>query len=173
MLLSKTFNLKEFTYSLTAEQKKIDNTEMTDEQFSNLERLHALLVEVQQRLSVKFGKPIQINITSGFRSKKLNDAIPNSSKTSQHLEGQAADTTVIGISLENYFQALKDLARNNVIKFGQVIIEYDKKPETEKGDWVHISLPKAGILNDFKRSPITKQEGAITEGKRIYTKEIL
>ena len=173
MILGKTFDLKTFTYSRTAEEKGIDNTQMTDKQFEQLQKLHQLLVEIQQRLSVKFGKPIQINITSGFRSLALNNAIPNSSKKSQHMDGEAADSTAIGISLENYYQALRDLARSGVLKFGQVIIEYDKRPETEAGDWVHVSLPKPGILNNFKRSPITKKDGARVEGQRIYTSEPL
>ncbi|MFA5772888.1 MAG: D-Ala-D-Ala carboxypeptidase family metallohydrolase [Thermoplasmata archaeon] len=173
MILGKTFDLKTFTYSRTAEKRGIDNTQMTDRQLARLQELHKLFVEIQQRLSVKFGKPIQINFTSVFRSLALNNAIPNSSKKSQHMDGEAADTTAIGISLENYYQALRDLARNGVLKFGQVIIEYDKRPDTEAGDWIHVSLPKPGILNDFKRSPITKKEGARVEGQRIYTSEPL
>lgn len=176
MILGKTFDLKTFTYSRTAEEKGIDNTQMTDKQLEQLQKLHQLFVEIQQRLSVKFGKPIQINITSGFRSKSLNNYFVKTigaSKTSQHMDGEAGDSTAIGISLENYYQALRDLARNGVLKFGQVMIEYGRNPESENDDWLHVSLSKPGIENDFKRCPIKKADGAKTDGKRDYTKEPL
>jgi len=176
MLLGKTFDLKAYTHSDTAKREKIDNAEMTDGQLVSLRKLHALFSEISARLSTKFNKQILISLNSAFRSKKLNDYFVKTigaSKTSQHMDGQAGDSTAIGISLEEYYQALRLLAKTGILVFGQVIIEYGKHPEKESDDWLHVSLPKPGIVNDFRRAPIKKEDGAAIDGKRVYIKDPL
>lgn len=170
MILEKSFNLKTFIHSATAEKFGIDNTQMTDEQLQNLQRLHEVLTHIQSRLSIKYAKPIQIKINSGFRSKLLNEKVGGVS-TSQHSKGEAADTVAIGISLEEYYQTLRQLAKEKILVFGQVILEFGKHPDSETDDWIHISTPTERLVNDFKRSPITKKDGAKVEGKREYVRE--
>ena len=143
MILEKAFNLQTFINSETAKKLGIDNNP-TDEHFVNLNKLHKMLVEVQERLCVKYAKPIQLNITSGYRSEALNKAV-GGSKTSQHSQGMASDTTALGVAINDYFEALKELAKAGTIKFGQVILEKVKGKE-----WVHISLPTERLVNDFK-----------------------
>lgn len=153
MILEKTFNLKTFTHSDTADKLGIDNTQMTDEQLESLQKLHELLCHIQGRLSIKYAKPIQIQINSGFRSLELNKAVGGVAPTqarrgSQHLHGEAADTVAIGITIKEYFNLLKTLAKENVLKFGQVI------DETKNGKrWVHISIPTKIHENEFMISP--------------------
>ncbi len=148
MILENKFNLKTFTHSDTADRLKIDNTVMTDEQLQNGIKLHELLVHVANRLSIRFAKPIPMQINSGFRSVELNKAVKGV-PTSQHCKFQAADTVAIGVPLDKYFDLLKELAKDKVLTFGQVIKEYGSHPDTERDDWIHISTPTDRIVNQF------------------------
>lgn len=139
MLLENHFNFKTFTYSPTAEKYDIDNTQMDEIVIYNLSKLHSFLLEVQARVSTKFGKLIPIRINSGYRCKELNQKV-NGSQTSQHSDGTAADTVAIGITLDEYYNTLREIAKSGAIKFGQVILE---------PSWVHISLPTRNKINDF------------------------
>ena len=84
-LLTPHFALREFIESATAMKHGIDNRP-TPEVVDNLKQLcqHAL-----EPLREKLGLPIVI--TSGFRTKALNNIIVHASRKSQHIMGQAAD----------------------------------------------------------------------------------
>ena len=69
MQLSKHFKLEEFTKSMTATRKGIDNTPGAGE----IIYLENLCYEVLEPLRSKFEKPI--TITSGYRSNSLSEAI--------------------------------------------------------------------------------------------------
>ena len=88
-VLTPHFKLREFTESATAKKHGIDNRP-TPEVVENLKRLcqHTL-----EPLREKLGLPIII--TSGFRTKELNDIIVHASRKSQHMEGRAADFYVV------------------------------------------------------------------------------
>ena len=90
MKLSKHFNLEEFTKSMTAQRKGIDNTPGAGD-IKNLEDLCYCVLEPVRN---KFDKPV--TITSGYRSEELCVAI-GSKKTSQHAKGQAADFEITGV----------------------------------------------------------------------------
>lgn len=147
-LLNDKFNVDDFTYSRTATAKKIPNIP-TAEHIENLKKLFALLKEIQARLSTKYGKPIQIRINSGYRSKELNAVIPGASLTSQHCLGQAADTFAIGVSHNEYYQFIKSLVKAEVITVGQCIQEFGRNPDSEDDDWVHISTTTNKHKNVF------------------------
>lgn len=148
MILEKHFNFKTFTRSSTADKYNIDNTQMDEIIIHNLTKLHSFLLEIQARVSTKFAKLIQIRINSGYRCKELNQKV-GGSLTSQHSDGSAADTVAIGVPLDEYYDSLRELAKSGAIKFGQVIKEYGRNPETELDDWIHISMPTRGKVNDF------------------------
>lgn len=131
-LLEPYFNFQTMTHSDTADKLKIDNTNVTDEQLQNLSDLYHLLISISHRLSIKFAKPVQIGINCAFRNAEVNKAV-GGVPTSEHIKGKAADTVAIGITIGAYFSALQELAKANVIEFGQVI--------SEKGTWIHISTP--------------------------------
>ena len=84
-LLTLHFALREFIESATAMKHGIDNRP-TPEVVANLKRIcqHTL-----EPLRVKLGLPIVI--TSGYRTKALNNIIVHASRKSQHMTGQAAD----------------------------------------------------------------------------------
>jgi hypothetical protein len=134
MQLSKYFTLAELTPSATAKRLGIKN-EPTP---AHLECLKGLATNVLDKVREHFGKPIWVS--SGYRSKALNDATPGSSATSQHCSGEAADLDQdgrgTGVSNKMVFDYIKDH-----LTFDQLIFEYgtDANP-----DWVHVSWESTG-----------------------------
>lgn len=121
MKLSPNFSLQEMTFSQTAERRGFNNTPNATE-VTNLIRLCEVLEQVRDLL----GKPILI--TSGFRSKPVNDAI-GSRDTSQHRRGCAADFKVPGMTSKQVVEAIMDTD----IPYDQLIDEF--------GSWIHFSVP--------------------------------
>ena len=124
MNLSKHFTLEEFCHSQTASRLGIDNTP-NDSQIQSMVDLCNNVLEV---VRVHFDKPVVID--SGFRCPQLNVAIPNSSTTSQHCIGEAADIIIPGVQLIDVFNYIKDN-----LDFDQVIFELT---------WVHVSFRSVG-----------------------------
>jgi zinc D-Ala-D-Ala carboxypeptidase len=120
MQLSKHFTLEEFTHSDTALKLGIDNSPNEEQ----TEKLKTLCEFVLERIREFFGLPVHID--SGFRSEALNDAVPNSSKTSQHSLGEAADITIPGLDLVHIIRYIVA-----VLEYDQVILE---------PTWVHVSF---------------------------------
>lgn len=121
MRLTGNFTLEEMTVSDIAVRKGLDNTPNATE-VSNLLRTALLLEQVRAVVN----KPIRV--TSGFRSKAVNDAV-GSKDTSQHRIGCAADIKVTGMSPREVVQACIDAN----LPFDQLIEEF--------GSWTHISVP--------------------------------
>ncbi len=119
------FSLEEFTQSDTADRLGIDNT-LPEILHDNARKT----LEMMERIRFHIDAPI--TITSGYRSKALNQAI-GSKPTSDHTLAFAVD-----------FKAPKagkpyDIAKNlagviDVIGIGQLILEF--------GSWVHVSLAR-------------------------------
>jgi hypothetical protein len=134
MKLSEHFTLAELTPSATAKRLGIKN-EPTP---THLECLKGLATNVLDKVREHFGKPIWVS--SGYRSKALNDVTPGSSATSQHCSGEAADLDQdgrgTGVSNKMVFDYIKDH-----LTFDQLIYEYgtDTNP-----DWVHVSWESTG-----------------------------
>lgn len=132
--ISKHLSLHEVTRSDTAKRLGINNTPTTE----HLSNLRLLAEKVFEPIREHFGKPI--GVSSGYRSKALNEAVPGSSATSQHSTGEALDldqdNTGTGITNKQVF----DFIKNN-LEFDQLIWEYgtDKNP-----DWVHVSYESNG-----------------------------
>ena len=131
MQLSKHFKLEEFTKSMTATRKGIDNTPGAGE----IKNLENLCYEILEPLRAKFDKPI--TITSGYRSPQLAEAI-GSKSTSQHCKGMASDIEIFGIpniQVAYWIQANCD--------FDQLILEFFNKDDPA-GGWVHVSYNEKG-----------------------------
>lgn len=137
MNLSKDFTLEELISSNTARARKIDNT---PNQVTHI-KLHRLANEILQPIRDSWGKPIKV--TSGYRCPKLNAAIKGA-KTSQHMNGEAADIKAIGSTNRELFNHIKKMIENGEIKVGQLIWEKGNKTEPQ---WVHVSLPYRKINN--------------------------
>ena len=124
-VLTPHFALREITESATALKQGIDNRP-TPEVVENLRRLCTHTLEP---LREKLGLPIII--TSGFRTKELNDIIVHASRKSQHMEGRAADFYVaqgpvqgsrVQVSRELLIQAFRLIITEPEIDFDQLII---------------------------------------------------
>jgi hypothetical protein len=136
MQISKNFNLTELISSETALRKKIDNTP-SEEVVKNL---LSLVLNVLQPLRDKYGKPI--NITSGYRSPKLNSAI-GGAKNSQHCLGQAVDFTV---PKEDYKEVGGIL---QTLFVDQMIFEFGNE---DAPDWIHVSFRIGNNRNEYLRA---------------------
>jgi len=127
------------TASQTAVRRGFDNTPNATE-IANLVRVAALLEEV--RALVK--KPIIV--TSGFRSKQVNDAV-GSRDTSQHRIGCAADFKVPGMTPKQ----VVELCIKAKIGYDQIIEEFDS--------WVHISVPDSPSRPPRRQALIIDRKG--------------
>lgn len=121
MQLSAHFWLREFTRSQTASRHGVPN-EPNEEQIGNLIRLCTDFLEPIRTI---FRSPIVIH--SGFRSRDLNQLI-GGSRTSSHMDGDAADLDVIGKSPLEVCQVIEQTE----LEFDQVIHEF--------GEWVHLGV---------------------------------
>jgi hypothetical protein len=140
MNLSQNFTFEEMTYSDTAIRRNINNTPSETEIAKLTDLCNDVLEPLRTRLSIKFARPIGIRINSGYRSPKLNLVIGGVS-SSQHCKGEAADTLAIGIDIQDYFNYVKELVKENIIEVDQCIYEY--------GSWVHISYRKGNNRKQF------------------------
>ena len=134
MQLSKHFKLEEFTKSMTAIRKGIDNEPGS----GDIKNLENLCYEILEPLRAKFDKAI--TITSGYRSEELCLAI-GSKRTSQHAKGQACDLEIFGvpnIKVAYWIQSNVD--------FDQLILEYwnPKNKNDINSGWVHVSYNEKG-----------------------------
>ena len=121
MLLSPHFCLDEFTKSSTAIKNGIQNNP-PQEAVENLRRLCANILEP---LREELGLPVVI--TSGFRTKALNDLLAHSSERSQHMQGLAADFYVAsgqsGLSRrELLIKAFRLIITSEQIDYDQLIL---------------------------------------------------
>lgn len=122
--MGKYFTIKELTNSEFAKHNKINNSP-SEEVENNLNRLVEYILDP---LREAYGKPIIV--TSGYRSEKLNKLV-GGSKTSQHLEGLAADIRSKA-DTEKENKKIFDLVLELDLPFDQLIDEYNY-------NWIHVS----------------------------------
>jgi len=134
MQLSEHLVLTEVIKSDTAKRLGIDNNP-TSEHLANLK---LLAEKVFEPIRNHFKKPI--NVSSGYRSKALNDAVPGSSATSQHCSGEALDLDQDNMNTGITNKMVFDYIKDNLV-FDQLIWEFgtDSNP-----DWVHVSYESTG-----------------------------
>jgi zinc D-Ala-D-Ala carboxypeptidase len=136
MKLTENFSLEEFLVSQTAARHGID---MTPPQYV-ISNLKSLCVVVLQPLRNITNSPVRIS--SGYRPLELNTKI-GGSKTSAHIEGRAADFTVIGQT--PYETAV--LLDSMELGADQIILEFNK--------WVHVGIstaPRNELLTAYRDS---------------------
>ena len=145
MILSKNFQLNEFTKSVTAIRNDIDNSPNAE----HIRNIQLLVKFVLQPLREGLNKPIKV--TSGYRSESLNKLI-GGSKRSQHCKGQAADIQfrVDGV-MDN--KAIWDKVIELDLPFDQMINEFEFS-------WIHISYNhehnRKSLLEAYKENGRTK-----------------
>jgi len=145
MQLSKNLTLAEMVRSESAKRAGINNNPTKP----HLDNMVKLANNIFQPIRDNFKRPI--HISSGYRSKALNDSIKGTSKTSQHSLGEAMDIDMDGTEITNasVFNYIKDN-----LNFDQLIWEFgtDKNPS-----WVHVSHKSSGkqrkqVLKAIKRN---------------------
>ncbi len=145
MQLTKNFTLEELLRSEKASQLGFV------EQFTPpglvIANLTQLAIHVLQPIRDFLGNPVKVN--SGYRCPRLNAAI-GGAKTSQHLEGRAADL--------DYFDNWKLLAaiKASGVVFDQCIVEHVKDGQPS---WIHVSYSsqrRGEILEAYIDKGITK-----------------
>lgn len=138
MKLSENFSLSEFTETSTGLPNKPSQEAITN--------LKYLAQYVLQPARDKFGP---IEVTSGYRSEKVNAAVGGSA-TSDHVHGKAAD-----IQCEDMASVFAFIRKQT--HFKQLIWEFgtDKQPA-----WIHVSYDvnnnKGEVLKAIKKNGKTK-----------------
>lgn len=91
------------------------------------------LVVLLQCIREHFGKPI--HITSGYRTAEYNATLPGASKTSQHIQGRAADFWVEGVPVATVADYAEKLlpGRGGIGRYPK-----DAAHPRRKTGWVHI-----------------------------------
>jgi hypothetical protein len=133
MKISPHLNLAEVTRSDSAKRHGIDNTPTSE----HLENFKLLAEKVFEPIRLHFKTPIFIS--SGYRSKALNDLIKGSA-SSQHCKGQAIDIDMDGSKGGVTNKMVFDFIVSR-LEWDQIIWEFgtDANP-----DWVHVSYVKTG-----------------------------
>ena len=125
MNLSPHFTFEELT--------RTGQTALQDKNRQDAQAFLKPLTELAQMLEViraHFGRPLKIN--SAFRSASVNAGTPGSSKTSQHMLGEAADIEIPGI---DDAELHRWICKDSGLQFGQCILE---RPPGKS--WVHVSI---------------------------------
>ena len=117
--ISPHFTLKEICYSDTAIKYNIDN--IPNEKIIN--NAKELCLNVLEKVRIHFNSPLKINCL--YRGELVNKKV-GGTKLSQHLTGHAADFYVVGHTIQEVF----DYIKNNLM-FDQLIHE---------GTWIHVSF---------------------------------
>lgn len=127
MLLSDHFSLDEFLFSETARRMGRPIVPGPDI-VNNLRRLCLTLLEP---IRVKLARPLVI--TSGYRPDWLNVAI-GGSKTSNHMQGFAADIKVVGMSSPTFARWIENNWLTEGWPIDQCILEFPPN------GWVHLGI---------------------------------
>jgi hypothetical protein len=118
------FTLAELT---ATSHRQFDNTP-NEKELANLQKLAEFLEQVKTALD---GKPVII--TSGYRSKPVNDSVGSSDK-SQHRTGCAADFKVPSMTPDQVVRTI--IAAG--LPYDQIIREFSDP--VAGGGWTHISI---------------------------------
>ena len=144
----KYFTMDEFIRSETARQRGIDNTPSEYQKNNVIEMVDNLLDPLREAWAVECNKyklgTAAIRVTSGIRSKALNEAV-DGSKTSAHYLGYAADLVPCNGNLRHF----KKFCVNWLFDkdFDQIISEDEDSTGTPK--WIHIGYKNSA--GQFRR----------------------
>ena len=147
--LSKYVSLSEVIHSDNAKRLKIDNSPTPE----HLENIKTLSVEVFDKVREFVGGPLFIS--SGYRSKALNDVTPGASSTSDHSIGCAFDLDCDRFGGKKNSEIFHYIMNN--LEFKQLIWEFGN---TAEPDWVHVSYAKSG--NRSQKLKAVRSKGKAT-----------
>lgn len=134
----KYFTLDEFTNSVTARLRHIDNIPA----WPQIANIHYLVDTLLDPLREAFGQPIIV--TSGYRSEELNSAVGGVTM-SYHCRGLAADITALGHDRKEN-RRLRGLLGQLSLPFDECI-SYDSNADGPL--WLHLQLRDADHTNRY------------------------
>lgn len=144
----KYFTMDEFIRSETAGQQGIDNTPSEYQKNNVIEMVDNLLDPLREAWAVECNKyklgTAAIRVTSGIRSKALNEAV-GGSKTSAHYLGYAADLMPCNGKLGHFKRFCIEWLVDK--DFDQMISEDEDSTGTPK--WIHIGYKNSA--GQFRR----------------------
>lgn len=137
MALSPHFSFFEMTKTTQAELQERNRIEAMD-YLDELKAMAGMLEKVRTAMA------IPLNVHSAFRCAAVNGGTALSSKTSQHLRGQACDFTPASYdgsqaSFDALFNEVAGILEFNKIGFGQLIKEQAER-SYGVARWIHLSL---------------------------------
>lgn len=127
----KNFNLSEMVKSRAAEIHGLENMPKEEE----MENLIFVMHELQETRDTFYSRPIIV--TSGFRSKEVNDAVGGAAN-SRHMKGQAADVRTAEKNageMKLLAYALRERMTEPGSMIRKIILEEDKGCK-----WVHVEV---------------------------------
>ena len=170
MKLTEHFTKEELIYSATAIKYKLSNEPPLVHEGTLKHTCKYLLEPLRALLNIKYVgriinnkvvKKVIINVTSGYRSLAVNQALKKEgfhpSDKSQHCSDEAADIEAVLIFIDNskqvlnykaLFEDIKDFVSSGVLSVDQCIQEKDGSAQ-----WVHVSYSILGAeknRKDFK-----------------------
>lgn len=153
--LTPNFTLLEMLRSATADKHGIaEQYEPSDKIVAALTLLcEKVLQPLRDYLGDKYPNSY-IKVNSGYRSPQVNALQPKASKTSQHMQGEAADIIFIynkTVRNDLLVDALIHLLGSKTIPFDQVIWEYGNSAKNP--EWVHISYNSDGQQRGVQLRP--------------------
>lgn len=143
-------------FSQEAVRKGIPN-EIPEALKSNASRLSLLLGKIDGWVFERYG--VRLDLTSAYRSPKLNTAVGGSA-TSDHMLALAADIKALGVSPLELAKFIHAKLIADGIDFNQIIHEF--------GSWVHVSLPQEGRKGKGECLTAVKRPNSHGQLKTIY-----
>lgn len=125
-MITPHFSLEELTASETAERMGLDNSPGEAE----VRNLFNLCVNILEPIRENYGVPF--SPSSCFRSKALNE-VCGGARSSQHVDGCAADIEVLGVDNLELARWIK-----GNLEYDQLILEHHTLGDPSSG-WVHVS----------------------------------
>ena len=143
--LTANFTLGEMLRSATADKHGIIEQYTPDETIINALKL--LCENTLQPLRNYVYEHYQaiIKVNSGYRCKRVNGLQPQASKTSQHMQGEAADIILIKdgkVRNDLLVDAMMDVFAGSAHPYDQIIWEHGASAQNPA--WVHISYNSNG-----------------------------
>jgi hypothetical protein len=101
-------------------------------------------------------------ITNSWRSQEVNDSLRGSSKTSQHLTGEAVDIQFSGFDRRQTYEAAIEIQKM-LPQYDQMLLEY-----SGNSMWLHISYKNIGNRMDVRTIDVFDSKNNVAGAFKLY-----
>lgn len=168
--LSENFTVEEFTRSATAKRLGIDNSFKYQVHFDNAVWLCENFLEPIRLDARKINKSAVIDLSSGYRSQKLNKVV-NGSSTSSHLTGEAGDYSIRHLTIYEAYRVSAKALIDRKLPFDQLIFEEKKEPDGSTTRWIHLGVSRIRQRRQLLHRTVNGQYLAIKSTELKYLVE--